>query len=238
LVSTLSRVCIFYMNFHLPYDRFINFLYEFLYDIWRVLSSLLLTCRIIQNLLLTCCMIWNLLLTFRMIGMSTRTLVVPILRFLLIFSFWDVTTMKRLTLNNQDIQAWPLLVTTVALTRVWVIFHMYEYCVIWYLLRSFFSYNSRIGADSFSGLMDSRRLIHKFFFSRMIGISLICCALSSVGFLCHQIHCQWQMRRRTKQLPIVSTTHLRINVATVPSWWTHLPGWITHHFFVVRFLYR
>jgi hypothetical protein len=33
--------------------------------------------------------------------------------------------------------------------------------------------------------MDLRRLIHKFFFSHMIGVSLVHCALSSVGFLFH-----------------------------------------------------
>jgi hypothetical protein len=32
------------------------------------------------------------------------------------------------------------------------------------ILTSFFSYPSRIGVDSFSGLMDLRFLIHKFFF--------------------------------------------------------------------------
>jgi hypothetical protein len=31
------------MNFHLPYDRFMKLLHAFSYDIWRVLSSLLLT---------------------------------------------------------------------------------------------------------------------------------------------------------------------------------------------------
>jgi hypothetical protein len=62
---------------------------------------------------------------------NTRTLVVLVLWFFLIFPFWDVTTMKRLTSNNQDIQARPLVLTIVALTRVWVIVHMYEYCSIW-----------------------------------------------------------------------------------------------------------
>jgi hypothetical protein len=108
LLSTLSKFTIFYINSHFPYDRFMNFWYEFLYDIWRVLSSYLLICR----------MIWNLLLTCHRIGMSTWTLVVPILRFLLIFPFRDVTTIKRLLLNNQDIQARSLVLTTVALTRV------------------------------------------------------------------------------------------------------------------------
>jgi hypothetical protein len=31
------------MKFHLPYDRFMKLLHAFSYDIWRVLSSLLLT---------------------------------------------------------------------------------------------------------------------------------------------------------------------------------------------------
>jgi hypothetical protein len=55
---------------------------------------------------------------------------------------------------------------------------------------SFFSYKSRIGVDSFSGLMDPRRSISKFFFSRMVGMSLLRCTLSNIEFLCHQIHRQ------------------------------------------------
>jgi hypothetical protein len=52
------------------------------------------------------------------IGMSTRTLVVPMLWFLLIFWSRDVSTVKRLTWNNQDTRAQPLVLTTIALTRV------------------------------------------------------------------------------------------------------------------------
>jgi hypothetical protein len=70
--------------------------------------------------------------------MSTWTLVVLMPRFLLIFPFWDVTTMTRLTSDNQDIQARPPMLTTVVFTRVWVIiFHMYEYYVFWHLQVSF-----------------------------------------------------------------------------------------------------
>jgi hypothetical protein len=87
-----------------------------------------------------------------------------------------------------------------------------------------------MGADSFSGSMDPRRLIHKLFFSRMIGVSLVCCALSSVGFLCHRIPLQWQPRKRPKQQPVASATHLRANVVTVRSWRTRLRGWIIHPF--------
>jgi hypothetical protein len=113
--------------------------------------------------LLTCHMIWNLLLIYHMRGMTTRTLAVPMLRFLLIFPFWHLSTVKRLTSSNQDIQAWPLMLTTIARTRVWVIiFHMYKYCVIWHL-QVCFSCPSRIGVDSFSRLMDPRHLIHRFF---------------------------------------------------------------------------
>jgi hypothetical protein len=165
-----------------------------------------------------------------MIGMTTRTLVVSMFWFLLIFSFRDVSTVKRLTSSNLDIQARWLVFTTVARTRVWVIiFHMYEYCVIWYL-QVHFSCPNRIGIDSFSGLMDPRRVIHKLFFSRMVVMSLLRCALSSVGLLRHQIHRQWYMRRRTKQALDVSATHLHVNVATELSWWTRLSGWITHRF--------
>jgi hypothetical protein len=103
-------------------------------------------------------------------------------------------------------------------------------------LTSFFSYKSRIGVDSFSASMDPRHSIHKLFFSRMIGMNLLCYGLSSIGFLCHQIHRQWQMRRRTKQLPIVFATHLRLNVATVLSWWTRLPSWITRRFLSDSFI--
>jgi hypothetical protein len=53
-----------------------------------------------------------------MIGMSMRTLVVPMLWFLLIFPFGDVIIVKRLMSNNQDILARPLVITTVALTKV------------------------------------------------------------------------------------------------------------------------
>jgi hypothetical protein len=45
-------------------------------------------------------------------------LVVPMLWFHLIFPFLDVTTMKRLTSNSQDIEAQPLVLTIVALIRV------------------------------------------------------------------------------------------------------------------------
>jgi hypothetical protein len=195
-----------------------------------------MTWRILSFVLLTCHMIWNLLLTYHMIGMTMRTLVVPMLWFLLIFPFRDVSTIKGFTSSNQDIQAQPLVLTTIARTRVWVIiFHMYEYCVILHL-QVCFSRRRRIGVDSFSGLMDLRHLIHKFFFSHMIVMILLHCAILSIGFLRHQIHRQWQMRRRTKQVPDVSTTHLRVNVATVLSWWTRLPGWITHRFSIAWFL--
>jgi hypothetical protein len=33
-------------------------------------------------------------------------------------------------------------------------------------------------------------------------------------------------------------THLCANVVAILSWRTGLPGWITHHFGVVQFLYR
>jgi hypothetical protein len=52
-----------------------------------------------------------------MIVTSTRTLVIPMLWFLLIFLFRDASTIKRLTSNNQDIRARPLVLTTVALTN-------------------------------------------------------------------------------------------------------------------------
>jgi hypothetical protein len=177
------------------------------------------------------------LLSCHTIGMITRTLVVPMHRFLLIFSFWDVSTVKKRAWSNQDIQARPLVLTTVAPRRVWVIkFRMYEYYLIWHL--QVFSYRSRTVVDSFSVLMDPSWSIDKFFFSRMIGMSLLCYGLSNIGFLRHQIHHQWQMRRMTKQVLIVSITHLRVNVATVRSWWIRLQGWITHRFFIVWFLYR
>jgi hypothetical protein len=54
----------------------------------------------------------------------------------------------------------------------------------------FFSCQSRIVVDSFSGLMDLSWSIDKFFFSRMIGMSLLYYGLSNVGFLRHQIHHQ------------------------------------------------
>jgi hypothetical protein len=109
-----------------------------------------------------------------------------------------------------------------------IILHVWILCNL--TLTSFFACPNRIAVDSFSGLIDLRRLIHKSFYSRMIGMSLLRCVLSSVGFFHHQIHRQWQMRRRTKQVPVMSTIHLLVNVTIVLSWWTLLPGWITHCF--------
>jgi hypothetical protein len=162
------------------------------------------------------------LLPCHMIGMTTQILVIPMRRSLLIFPFWAVSTVKKRMWSNQDIQARPLVLTTVAPTIVWVIkFRMYEYRVIWHL-QVF--YRSRTVVDSFSGLMDPSWSIDKFFFSRMIGMSLLRYGLLNIGFQRHQIHHQWQMRRKTKQVPVVSATHLRANVATVLSWWIHLQG--------------
>jgi hypothetical protein len=80
------------------------------------------------------------LLSCHMIGMTTRIPVFLMRRFLLIFPFRDVSTIKKRTWSNQDIQARPLVLTTIAPTRVWVIkFCMYEYCVIWQLQIFFLS---------------------------------------------------------------------------------------------------
>jgi hypothetical protein len=80
------------------------------------------------------------LLSCHTIGMTTRTLVVLMRWFLLIFPFWDVSTVKKRMWSNQDIQARPLVLTTIAPIRVWVIkFRMYEYCVIWHLQVFFLS---------------------------------------------------------------------------------------------------
>jgi hypothetical protein len=116
------------------------------------------------------------------------------------------------------------------ISQVWILCNL--------TFTSFFSCRSRTFVDSFSGLMNLSWSIDKFFLLRMIGMSLLHYDLSSVGFLRHQIHRQWQMRRRMKQVPVVSATHLRANVATVLSWWTHLQGWITYHFSIARFLYQ
>jgi hypothetical protein len=126
------------------------------------------------------------LLSCHTIGMTTRTLVVSMHRFLVIFLFQDVSTVKKRTWSNQDIQARSLVLTTVAPTRVRVIkFHMYKYHVIWHL--HIFSCRSRTVVDSFSGLMDPSWSIDKFFFSRMIGMILLRYGLSNVGFLRYQI---------------------------------------------------
>jgi hypothetical protein len=50
--------------------------------------------------------------------MSTGTQVVLMFRFLLIFSFRDVSTVKRFTSNNQDIGARPFVLIIVVLTKV------------------------------------------------------------------------------------------------------------------------
>jgi hypothetical protein len=86
---------------------------------------------------------YDILLSCHAIEMTTRTLVVPMRRFLLIFPLRDVSTVKKRTWNNQDIQAQLLVLTTVTPTRVWVIkFRMYEYCVIWHLQVFLSEYNS------------------------------------------------------------------------------------------------
>jgi hypothetical protein len=36
------------------------------------------------------------------------------------------------------------------------------------------------------------------------------------------------MRKRTKQQPVTSPTHLCVNVVTIRSWRTRLPGWTTY----------
>jgi hypothetical protein len=104
------------MNFHTTYEEFLvlcNWL-----DIWFEICY------------------WH-IICFE-IGMSTQILVVPMLRFLLIFRSRDVSTVKRLTSNNQDTRARPLMLTTIALIRVWVIILcMHEYWVIWHLQVSF-----------------------------------------------------------------------------------------------------
>jgi hypothetical protein len=61
-------------------------------------------------------------------GKSSWTLIATMFQFLLIFPFRDVTIMERLMSNIQDIRARPLVLTTIALTRV--NFHIYVYCVI------------------------------------------------------------------------------------------------------------
>jgi hypothetical protein len=164
---------------------------------------------------------YDMLLSCHTIGMTMWTLFVPMRRFLFIFSFQDVSTIKKRTWSNQDIQTWLLVLTTVAPIRVWVIkFCMYEYCVIWHL--QVFSCRRMIVVDSFSRLMDPSWSIDKFFFSCMTGMSLIRYGISNVGFLRHQIHHQWQMRRRTKQVLVMSVTQLRVNMATVLSWWIRI----------------
>jgi hypothetical protein len=59
--------------------------------------------------------------------------------------------------------------------HVWILYNL--------KFTSLFSCSSRICVNSFSGLMDLRFSIHKFFFSRMIGMSLLRCDLSSSGFV-------------------------------------------------------
>jgi hypothetical protein len=53
-----------------------------------------------------------------------------------------------------------------------------------------FLFLQKICVDSFSELIDLRCSIHKFFFFHMIGMNLLHCTLSSIGFLHHQIHRQ------------------------------------------------
>jgi hypothetical protein len=83
---------------------------------------------------------YDMLLSCHTIEMTTRTLVVMMHQFLLILTFWDVSTVKKHTWSNQDIQERPFVLTTIAPTKVWVIkFRMYEYCVIWHLQEFFLS---------------------------------------------------------------------------------------------------
>jgi hypothetical protein len=96
----------------------------------------------------------------------------------------------------------------------------------------------RANVVSSSGSMSLRCGIHKSFFSRMIEVSLLRTTISSVGFPRHQIHLQWQMRKRRKQLLIVSATQHCANVVIDHSWQTRLTGWITLCFGIVIFHYR
>jgi hypothetical protein len=116
---------------------------------------------------------YDMLLSYHTIGITTRTLVVPMCWFIIIFPFWDVSTVNKRTWSNQDIQTRPLVLTTVApyksvsnkISHVWILCNL--------TLTSFFSCQSRTVVDSFTGLMDPSWSIDKFFFSRMIGMSLL-----------------------------------------------------------------
>jgi hypothetical protein len=161
--------------------------------------------------------------------------------FLHLIPFWNVTMMTRLMWNNQDIQRWLLVLIIVVLIRVWVLFYIFD--SIHLILENISQCHwkklnfcrMRIGVVSSHGSMALRCGIHKTFFSRMIEVNLLHTEVSSVGFSRHQIYLQWQMRKRRKQLLVVSITHHCANVGIDHSWWTRLTGWVILRFGIVLF---
>jgi hypothetical protein len=182
LLSTLSRVYNFYINSNLSYDRFINFWCEFVYDIWRV------------------DMPYDLKFIFdipydRNEYMNTSCLDAPIPPHFSILRciHRKDTHVKQSRHPNTAARAYyscPYKSVSNNTLHIWILCNL--------TLTRFFSCPSRISVDSFSGLMDPRCWIQKFFFSHMIGMNLLRCGLSSIGFLLHQIHRQWQIKRGTK----------------------------------------
>jgi hypothetical protein len=66
-------------------------------------------------------------MNFEVGAKSTQTLVAKMLMFLRVFPFWDVTMMKSLMWNNQDIRQYPLVLTIIAIIRVWVLFDIVDF---------------------------------------------------------------------------------------------------------------
>jgi hypothetical protein len=145
------------MNTHLPpYDRFTSMWYEFLYDIWRVLSSLWLTYYTIWNLLLTYHMFWN-----RNEYANTSCSDAPVPPHFPNMRCEHhkeahVKQLRHLSTATRAYYCCPYKSVSNNTLHVWIL-------VNW-TLTSFFSYPSRICVDSFSGLMDPRCSISTSFF--------------------------------------------------------------------------
>jgi hypothetical protein len=151
------------------------------------------------------------------------------------FWSWDVSTIKRLTSNNQDTWTWPLMLTTIALTRVWVIIlYMYEYWLIWHLQVSFLI------------KQDMCRFFQWIDRPEVFNINIILFPYDRNESSPFRSFKRW-VPPPPNLLPMtdvekdeVSARHVRNPLACNCGYRAELvnclSGWITHRFFVVRFL--
>jgi hypothetical protein len=115
------------------------------------------------------------------------------------------------------------------ISHVWILYNL--------TLTSLFSYPNRIGVDSFSGMMNPRRSIHKFFSPYDRNES------SLLRSFKHSVPPPPNPPPMTNEEKDEASTHHVRNPPTCKCgyrliWWTCVTSWITHNFFVVWFLYR